>query len=82
MRRFALFILSALLYGSAIAQITREFRNTPLTDALRTIEQSQREYTISVHSDGLSTLRTSAKVKNLSAPDAVKLVCKGFPVKV
>ena len=65
-----------------IAQITREFRNTPLTDALRTIEQSQREYTIYVLSDGLSTLRTSAKVKNLSAPDAVKLICKGLPVKV
>ena len=82
MRRFTLLILSALLFGSAIAQITREFRNTPLTEALLTIEQSQKEYTISVLYDGLSTLRTSAKVKNLSVPDAVKLVCKGLPVKV
>ena len=82
MRRFTLLILSALLFGSAIAQITREFRNTPLTDALRTIEQGQKEYTISILADGLANLRTSAKVKNLSAPDAVRLVCKGLPVKV
>ena len=83
MKRFTLFIIvSALLLGNAAAQITREFRNTPLTDALRTIEQSQKEYTISILADGLAALRTSAKVKNLSAPDAVRLVCKGLPVKV
>ena len=82
-KRFTLFIIvSALLLGKAAAQITREFRNTPLTDALRTIEQGQKEYTISILADGLANLRTYAKVKNLSAPDAVRLVCKGLPVKV
>ncbi|MBR3733560.1 MAG: outer membrane beta-barrel protein [Bacteroidaceae bacterium] len=65
-----------------MAQITRKFNNTPLTEALRTIEQGQSEYTIAVLADGLADLRTYANVKNLSVPDAVKLVCKGLPVKV
>ena len=65
-----------------MAQITHEFRNTPLTEALRTIAKSQSEYTVAILSDDLAQFRTSAKVKSLSAPDAVKLVCKGLPVKV
>ena len=65
-----------------MAQITRKFNNTPLTEALRTIEQGQSEYTIAVLADGLADLRTYANVKDLSVPDAVKLVCKGLPVKV
>ena len=64
------------------AQITHIFHNTPLTEALRIIEQSQSEYTIAILSDHLSDLRTSVKVKNLNAPNAVKLICKGQPVKV
>ena len=62
--------------------ITRDFSNTPLTDALRIIEQGQRDYTVTILSDGLANLRTSAKVRNLAAPQAVKAVCKGLPVKV
>ena len=65
-----------------MAQITRKFNNTSLTEALRTIEQGQSEYAIAVLADGLADLRTYANVKNLSVPDAVKLVCKGLPVKV
>ena len=65
-----------------MAQVTHEFRNTPLTEVLRTIAKSQSEYTVAILSDDLAQFRTSAKVKNLSAPDAVKLVCKGLPVKV
>jgi hypothetical protein len=65
-----------------MAQITRKFNNTPLTEALRTIEQGQSEYTIAVLADGLADLRTYANVKNLSVPDAVRMVCKGLPVKV
>ena len=78
-----LFIVLLLMAVQALqAQITRKFNNTPLTEALRTIEQGQSEYTIAVLADGLADLRTYANVKNLSVPDAVKLVCKGLPVKV
>lgn len=82
MKRLSFLILSAFLFSHTFAQISHSFHNTPLTEALRTIELSQSDYTIAILSDDLTDLRTSAKVKNLNAPDAVKLVCKDQPVKV
>lgn len=82
MKRLLFLILSVFLSSYAVAQIICNFRNTPLTEALRTIEQKQKDYTIAILSDHLADLRTSAKVKDLSAPDAVKLICKAQPVKV
>ena len=81
MKRLTFLILSAFLLSHTFAQITHSFHNTPLTEALRTIELSQSDYTIAILSDDLTDLRTSAKVKNLNTPDAVKLVCKDQPVK-
>lgn len=78
-------ILMALLLIAAQAiqaQITHNFHDTPLTEALRTIEQSQTDYNIAILSDGLGKLRTSVKVRNLNAPNAIKQICKGQPVKV
>lgn len=82
MKRLSFLTLFALLFSHTFAQITHNFHNTPLTEALRTIELSQSDYTIAILSDDLTDLRTSAKVKNLNTPDAVKLVCKDQPVKV
>ena len=82
MKRLTILAVCCISYVVCMAQITRKFNNTPLTEALRTIEQGQSEYTIAVLADGLADLRTYANVKNLSVPDAVKLVCKGLPVKV
>ena len=64
------------------AQVSIEFHNTPLTEALRAIEEGQEEYSISILSDGLSHLHTSVRVKNMSVPDAVSRICKNQPVKV
>ena len=82
MKRLSFLILFALLFSHTLAQITHNFHNTPLAEALRTIELSQSDYTIAILSDNLTDLRTSAKVKNLNSPDAVRLVCKDQPVKV
>ena len=82
MKRQLLLILFSLSFSYIAAQITHDFRDTPLTEALRTIEQGQQDYAITILSDGLDNLRTSAKVRNLAAPQAVKAVCKGLPVKV
>jgi len=82
MKRLSFLILFALLFSHTLAQITHNFHNTPLTEALRTIELSPSDYTIAILSDNLNDLRTSAKVKNLNTLDAVKLVCKDQPVKV
>ena len=81
-RRIISFIIFLLSTICVAAQVSHEFRNTPLTEALRIIEQSQSEYSVSLLSFGLSDLRTSVKVNGLSVPDAVKRVCKDLPVKV
>ena len=82
MKRQLLLIIFCLSFSYIAAQVTHDFRNTPLTEALRTIEQGQQDYTITILSDGLDELRTSAKVRNQPAPEAVKLVCRGLPIKV
>ena len=76
---FFLLTLSLLSFSSAVAQT---FREVPLLDALQSISRSQKEYTIDILSDGLDKLHTTAKVTGLAAPDAVKRLCRGLPVKV
>lgn len=82
MRRWILWALCALLCHVAHGQVTRHFRDTPLTEALRSVERGQTAYTIAIRSDGLAGLRTSARVKDRSVADAVGIICRGLPVKV
>ncbi|MBQ4277088.1 MAG: hypothetical protein II750_03200, partial [Bacteroidaceae bacterium] len=69
--RHTAIILLLMVVMPMQAQVSMEFHNTPLTEALRAIEEGQEEYSISILSDGLSHLHTSVKVKNMSVPDAV-----------
>ncbi|MBQ5980908.1 MAG: outer membrane beta-barrel protein [Prevotella sp.] len=78
-QKIILFLLSLLSFSSAVAQT---FRDVPLLDALQSISRNQPEYTIDILSDGLDKLHTTAKVTGLAAPDAVKRLSKGLPVKV
>ncbi len=82
MKQQLLFLLLFLSFSGARAQVSHDFHNTALTEALRTIELGQQEYTITILSDGLDRLQTSAKVSNLTVPEAVRKVCKKLPVKV
>ena len=82
MKRQLLFLLLYLSFSGVLAQVSHDFHNTVLTEALRTIELGQQEYTITILSDGLDKLQTSAKVSNLTVPEAVRKVCKKLPVKV
>ena len=72
-------IIIALLW---VAQIVVAQNAIPLISALKTIEQSQSEYTINIESNGLDSLYTAEKTDGLHAVDAVRKVCKGLPVKV
>lgn len=81
MKRLFLFLL-ALTATYLHAQIVHEFSNTPLTEALRTIEQSQTEYTISILSDGLENIAVTANVDEKDALAAVRKICKNLDAKV
>lgn len=65
-----------------IAQIVVAQNVIPLISALKTIEQSQSEYTINIESNGLDSLYTAEMTDGLNAVNAVRKVCKGLPVKV
>ena len=80
--RHYLFVLLLIVTQSLQAQISHDFRNTPLTEALRAIEQGQSEYTIVMLTDDLEHLQVSARIKNMAFPETVKRICKGQPVKV
>ena len=80
--RHYLFVLLLIVTQSLQAQISHDFRNTPLTEALRAIEQGQSEYTIVMLTDDLEHLQVSARIKNMAFPEAVKRICKDQPVKV
>ena len=77
-------LLAILLFfvQTICAQVSHQFRNTPLIDAIRTIEQGQTEYTVSILSDGLTHLTTSARIEEEDALRAIKSLCKGLGVKV
>ena len=80
--RHAFLLLLLALTVTVRAQISHEFNDTLLIDALQAISQEQMEYAVIIQTDDLDQLRTTASFKDLSVPDAVKKVCKGLPVKV
>ena len=82
MRRLFFLLLVLVAMGGQGQTLTLELRDEPLLKALQTLGREQSEYSINILSDSLGNLRTSAKVKNRSVPDAVKLICKGQPVRV
>ena len=82
MRRLFFLLLVLVAMSGQGQTLTLEFRDEPLLKALQTLSREQSEYSINILSDSLGNLRTSAKVKKRSVPDAVKLICKGQPVRV
>ena len=80
--RYRLLAILLFLVQTICAQVSHQFKNTPLIDAIRTIEQGQTEYTVSILSDGLTHLTTSARIEEEDALRAIKRLCKGLGVKV
>ena len=80
--KYVLTLLLLLISQATDAQITLNFKNAPILEALQTIEQGQHEYSIAILSDGLSDFHTSAKINNLSTIEAVKLICKDLPLRI
>lgn len=64
------------------ARITHNWQQTPLSDVLNTISQESQDYHIHYIHEQLDSIQVSAKVQNMTVPDAVAKVTKGKPVKV
>ena len=85
-------IILSLLFITADAQvashdgvptrITHNWQLTPLSDVLHTISQESQDYRIHYIHEQLDSVLVSAKMQNMTVPDAVAKVTKGKPVKV
>lgn len=81
--RFRAFLLALAMAFAASAQtLSFDFHRVPLSEALSTIDRAADDYTLTCVLSDLEHLRVSARIKNLSAPEAVERLCKGQPVKV
>ena len=84
MKRLCYFIVLFLLCGRLTAQrsYSFDFVDVSLATVLDTLAAAQDEYSIIFIHNDLEHLRVSARIKNLTAKEAVQKVCKGQPVKV
>ena len=62
--------------------LTFDFHQVPLSEALSAIDHAAEDYTLTCVLSDLEHLRVSARIKGLTAPEAVERLCKGQPVKV
>lgn len=86
--RARIFFLTAMLWlvvsvgVKAQERITREFSDTPLSEALAALRDSQSEYTFHFIHNDLEHLKVTSVLKYKNVADAVKLLCEDMPVKV
>ena len=69
-------------HNGVSARITHNWHQAPLSDVLHTISQESQDYHIHYIHEQLDSIQVSAKVQNMTVPDAVAKVTKGKPVKV
>ena len=82
MKQILLIILSLAISIKASAQVNHTWQQVPLSEVIRTISSESKDYHIQCIYDQLDSLLITAKVSNLSVPDAIKKVTSGQPVKV
>lgn len=86
--RARIFFLTAMLWlvvsigVKAQERITREFSDTPLSEALAALRDSQSEYTFHFIHNDLEHLKVTSVLKYKNVADAVKQLCEDMPVKV
>ena len=81
--------LSFITAGAQVAphdgvptRITHNWQQAPLSSVLHAISQESQDYHIHYIHEQLDSIQVSAKVQNMTVPDAVAKVTKGKPVKV
>ena len=61
-------------------RVTIKVNQTPLSTALRQVEQQSGYYKINYPSEAVKDYKVTADVKNVTAPEAVKTLIKGLPL--
>ena len=83
MRRLFIIIIYILATHPLSAQrISREYRDVPLSEALRQISQEQKRWSINFLYDELEDFRITTQVKNASVPDALRQMIGFYPLRM
>ena len=83
MRRLFIIIIYILVTHPLSAQrISREYRDVPLSEALRQISQEQKRWSINFLYDELEDFRITTQVKNASVPNALRQIIGFYPLRM
>ena len=85
MRKYLFFILISMLLSCSslwAQQLSFQFKDVSLAEALAAIDKACDSTTVSFAFDELENIRITAEVNGMSAVDAVKQICVGCPVLV
>ena len=82
MRHFFIIILCLLATTAGAQQLTHDFRNTSLSEALIWIDNAQNSYKINFIFDELEDFTVTTSLRNASVKDAVRQVVGFYPMKV
>ena len=82
MRHLFIIILCLVATTAGAQQLTHDFRNTSLSEALIWIDNAQSSYKINFIFDELEDFTVTTSLRNASVKDAVKQVVGFYPMRV
>ena len=82
MKRLLLYFIIDVNFCLSLSSRDLTFRGESLATALANLRDMQTEYTINFIANDLESLPVHASLNGLSMVEAIKVLCKGLPVKV
>ncbi len=80
-------LLSLILLGSMVLvmnaqKINHQFNNIPMSDALRFLSMSSKNYTINFIYDELEDFHVTTNIQNQTLPDAIHQMIGFYPISM
>ena len=80
MRRLYILLLCLVAIGTKAQQLTHDFHNASLSEALIWIDHAQDNYKLNFIFDELEDFTVTTRLENVSVRDAVRQVCGFYPM--
>ena len=80
MKRIYILILCLVAIGTKAQQLTHDFQNASLSEALIWIDHAQDNYKLNFIFDELEDFTVTTRLENVSVRDAVRQVCGFYPM--
>lgn len=82
LRSMALVVLLAVGLTVSAQRVTRRYDNVPFAEALKDLNAAQHQYVINFVYNELEDFRVTKTLRNLSVPDAIRLLIGFYPIKM